>query len=90
MSMKSLVSAIALPYIASHSKSYCFLSTVEDVMPVFECVLRNVLEGTMTVDNLEVCRAKVYVALNEIVHLGEVANTDADLILKLAKMKPLD
>ncbi len=66
------------------------LFSVEDLIPVFEAVIHDVLEGNMTLEHLESSRAKVLVALNEIIHLGEVANTDPAQILKLAKMKPLD
>jgi len=59
-------------------------------MPVFETVLHDVLEGIVTPDSLESSRAKVLVAVSEIIHLGAVANTDSEHILKLAKMKPLD
>lgn len=59
-------------------------------MPVFQSVLSDILEGAVGPEQVDASRAKLLVALNEIVHLGSVANTDPAHILKLAKMKPLD
>lgn len=64
-------------------------STVAETLPTLEAVIGGVVGGALTVDAVAGMHGKVAVALGEVFHLGVPVHSDADTVLKLAKMKPL-
>lgn len=62
---------------------------VESALPVLLGILRGTCGSACSVDSVRDNSGKAFVALAEVFQGGQLVHDDVELVLKLAKMKPL-